>query len=155
MHPDAAKGRNANEPVRLCLSSSRGDGIDGAWWPRVDRMTLELPQLVKALTPVLDDITAISVNWPSLERPPDLNWFGWQHKPQHIMTVSGRLGRVNLLIVPYQTQSGLAMMVLRRAAGLPIDPDDLAKPAYLTAGRIVRAARLQWEQQSKTSGSDP
>jgi hypothetical protein len=59
------------------------------------------------------------------------------------MTVNGEEARVNLLIIPYATYSGLALMVLRRAAGLPITPADRDKPAYLTAGSILQAAARQ------------
>lgn len=134
--------RSAN-PIRLSLASQLGGDIDGAWWPRVDRMTLELPGLIQVLTPLLGDITAINVNWPHLQRPPDLNWPGWEHKNQHIITVDGGQARASLLIVAYATYSGLALMVLRRAAGLPIAPADRDKPAFVTAGSILQAARRQ------------
>ena len=134
--------RSAN-PVRLSVANELGGDIDGAWWPRVDRMTIELPNLVAALTPLLGEITSINVNWPPLQRPPDFNWPGWEHKPQHVMTVNGEAERINLLIVPYTTHSALALMVLRRAASLPIAPADRDKPAFLTAGSILQAALTQ------------
>lgn len=134
--------RSAN-PVRLSVAHELGGDIDGAWWPRVDRMTIELPNLIAALTPLLGEITSINVNWPPLQRPPDFNWPGWEHKPQHVMTVHGGDARVNLLIIPYTTYSGLALMVLRRAASMPIMPADRDKPAFLTAGTILQAATRQ------------
>ncbi|MGA9490040.1 MAG: DUF5994 family protein [Mycobacterium sp.] len=134
--------RSAN-PVRLSVAHELGGDIDGAWWPRVDRMTIELPNLVAALTPLLGEITSINVNWPPLQRPPDFNWPGWEHKPQHVMTVNGEDARVNLLIIPYTTYSGLALMVLRRAASMPIMPADRDKPAFLMAGSILQAASKQ------------
>ena len=134
--------RSAN-PVRLSVASRLGKEIDGAWWPRVDRMTVELPGLVLALTPLLGDIVSIAVNWPHLQRPPDFNWPGWERKPQHVMTVNGEAARINLLIVPYTTNSALALMVLRRAASLPIAPADRDKPAFLRAGSILQAALTQ------------
>ncbi len=134
--------RSAN-PVRLSVAHELGGDIDGAWWPRVDRMTIELPNLIAALTPLLGEITSINVNWPPLQRPPDFNWPGWEHKPQHVMTVHGGDARVNLLIIPYTTYSGLALMVLRRAASMPIMPADRDKPAFLTAGTILQAATKQ------------
>jgi hypothetical protein len=134
--------RSAN-PVRLSLATELGGEIDGAWWPRVDRMTLELPGLVEALTPLLGDITSINVNWPHLQRPPDFNWPGWEHKTQHVITVNGEKAQVNLLIIAYTTYSGLALMVLRRAAGLTIVPADREKPAFVTAGSILQAAMRQ------------
>jgi hypothetical protein len=134
--------RNAN-PVRLSLAGELGRDIDGAWWPRADRITNELPRLVAVLTPLLGHITAINVNWPSLQRPPDLNRPGWEHKRQHVMTLDGRQACANLLIVPYATHTALAMMVLRCAANLPIKAADLDKPAFVTADSILRAAQLQ------------
>ena len=48
-------------PVRLAVARELGRDIDGAWWPRVDRITAELPNLVATLTPLLGDITSINV----------------------------------------------------------------------------------------------
>jgi hypothetical protein len=134
--------RRAN-PIRLCVARELGHDIDGAWWPRADRITNELPNLVSVLTPLLGDITSINVNWPPLQRPPDFNWPGWEHKHQHVITVNGSDACANLLIIPYATYSALALMVLRRAANLPIDPADRDKPAFLTAGSILLAAQQQ------------
>lgn len=106
-------------------------------------MTVELPGLIQALTPSLGDITSISVNWPHLQRPPDFNWPGWETKPQHVITVTGDKAQVRLLIIAYTTHAALALMVLRRAAGLSIMPADRDKPAFVTAGSILRAALTQ------------
>jgi Family of unknown function (DUF5994) len=144
-------GRRGN-PIRVCVARELGHDIDGAWWPRADRLTNELPNLVAALTPLLGGITSINVNWPPLQRPPDFNWPGWQGKRQHVITVDGSDARVNLLIIPYATCSGLALMVLRRAADLHIDPADRLKPAFLTAGLILHAAQQQ-HASTKTHGS--
>jgi len=135
--------RRRDNPLRLCIARQLGRGIDGAWWPRADRITNELPGLIAALVPLLGDISSINVNWPPLQRPPDFNWPGWEHKRQHVMTLNGGEARANLLIVPYATESALALMVLRRAADLPIDPVDQAKPGFLTAGSILQAALQQ------------
>jgi hypothetical protein len=134
--------RRAN-PIRLSVARELGHDIDGAWWPRADRITNELPNLVSILTPLLGDITSINVNWPPLQRPPDFNWPGWEHKPQHVMTVNGVDACANLLIIPYATYSALALMVMRCAANLPIEAADRDKPAFLTAGAILRAAQNQ------------
>jgi hypothetical protein len=140
--------RRAN-PVRLSVARELGRDIDGAWWPRADRITNELPNLVAVLTPLLGDVTSINVNWPPLQRPPELNWPGWEHKRQHIMTVNGGHASANLLIIPYATYSTLALMVLRCAADLPIEAGDRRKPAFLIAGSILRAAQLQCASRSQ------
>lgn len=134
--------RNAR-PIRLTVARELGHDIDGAWWPRADRITNELPNLVAILTPLLGDITTINVNWSPLQRPPDLNWPGWEGKRQHVMTVGGTQAQVNLLVISYATNSALALMVMRCAARLPIESADLDKPACLTAGSILRCARQQ------------
>jgi hypothetical protein len=135
--------RHRDNLVRLCIARQLGRDIDGAWWPRADRITNELPALISILIPLLGDITSINVNWPPLQRPPDFNCPGWEHKRQHVMTLNGGEARANLLIIPYATDSALALMVLRRAADLPIDASDQGKPAFFTAGSILQAALHQ------------
>lgn len=142
--------RRAN-PVRLSVARELGRAIDGAWWPRADRITNELPELVEALSPLLGGIESINVNWPSLQRPPDLNWSGWERKRQHVITFIGGDARVNLLIIPYATYSALALMVMRCAANLPVEARDQLKPAYLTACSVLRAA----QQQCGAARSEP
>ena len=136
-------GRCQANPVRLSVAVELGHEIDGAWWPHADRITNELSNLVAALTPLLGDINAINVNWSPLQRPPDLNWRGWEHKRQHVMTLSGTDSSANLLIISYATHTALAVMLMRCAANLPIDAADRDKPAFLTAGSILRAAQQQ------------
>lgn len=144
----AARSRRQATPIRLSVARHLGRDIDGAWWPRADRITNELPELVAVLTPLLGDVTSINVNWSSLQRPPDFNWPGWEGKRQHVMTVSGALGCANLLIVSYATHSALALMVLRCAANLPVEGADRTKPAFIAAEAIVRAAHQQRERSS-------
>lgn len=141
---DAADRRRARaNPIRVSVGCELGRAIDGAWWPRADRITNELPGLVALLTPLLGGIDSINVNWPPLQRPPDFNWPGWEHKRQHVITVVGADARVNLLIVPYATYSALALMVLRCAAGLPVETRDMGKRVFVTAAAILRAAQQQ------------
>ena len=148
-------GRRTANPVRLSVSRQLGGEIDGAWWPRADRITNELPNLVAVLTPLLGNITSINVNWSPLQRPPDLNWPGWQGKRQHVMTVSGTHDSANLLIISYATHSGLALMVMRCAANLTIEAADRDKPAFLTAGSILRAAQQQRAVATPQGDSSP
>ncbi|WP_249026281.1 DUF5994 family protein [Mycobacterium parmense] len=137
------RGRRKVDSLRLSVARELGREIDGAWWPRTDRMTNELPGLIAVLTPLLGEIGSINVNWPPLQRPPDFNWRGWEHKRQHVMTVNGAQARANFLIVPYATYTALALMVLRRAADLPVESADQTKPAFLAAGSILQAVRQQ------------
>ena len=125
---NVVRRRGRANPVRLSVARELGRDIDGAWWPRADRITNELPDVVGVLTPMLGDITSINVNWQPLQRPPDFNWPGWEHKRQHVMTISGENGCANLLIIPYATYSALALMVMRCAANLPVASADREKP---------------------------
>jgi Family of unknown function (DUF5994) len=127
-------------PIRVSVGRELGQSVDGAWWPRADRITNELPQLVAVLTPLVGGITG---NLPHLQRPPDFNWPGWEGKKQHIMNIQGETACANLLVVAYATNSALALMVLRCAANLPIDVADRGKPAFQTADSILRAAHQQ------------
>ncbi len=135
--------RRHSTPIRLTLATELGHDIDGAWWPRTDRIGVELPELILALRARLGEITNITVNWPPLQRPPDLNWQGWQHKQQHVMTVTGVDALANILIVPYSTNGTLALMMLRRAADLPVATAHRETVPFQTAGSILYAARQQ------------
>src|ERR1700722_6938344 len=136
-----AGARRSASPVRLTLAPRLGNKIDGAWWPRTGLISRELPELISVLAVRLGQVIDINVNWSSLQRQPDLNWAWWQGIRPHIMTVSGRDAGAKLLIVPHPTSTALAVMILRRAAGLPIDAAHRECHAYQTAECIVRAAR--------------
>jgi Family of unknown function (DUF5994) len=148
-------GRGSTNPIRLTVARDLGRDIDGAWWPRADRITNELPHLVAVLTPLLGDITSINVNWPPLQRPPDFNRPGWEQQPQHVMTVSGGDGCANLLIISYVTYNPLGLMLLRCAADLPIEAADRDNPAFLTASSILRAAQQQSASQRAAIRTKP
>lgn len=138
-----AGGWRRTTPVRLSLAFRLGHEIDGAWWLRTGYVAGELADLVAVLGPRLGQIIDISVNWSSSQRPPELNWLDWHRKPQHIMTIKGRDRGANLLIVPYTTSSAMATMVLRQAAGLPVDPAHRDTLPFRTAEAILCTARLQ------------
>jgi hypothetical protein len=137
--------RRRRNPIRLSIARPLGHTIDGAWWPRAEHIDPELAQLVTILTPLLGNIRTINVNWSSLQRPPALNWPGWENKRQHVITVIGATGRANILVIPCATGRPLAVMVMRRAARMPIAPDDRGKATFATAGAILRAAAQQGE----------
>jgi hypothetical protein len=138
---NTAGAQRLASPVRLTLASRLGNEIDGAWWPRTGQISRELRELVSVLDARLGQIIDINVNWSSLQRPPDLNWDGWRGIHQHVMTVTGRDARANLLIVPHRTSTALAVLVLRRAADLPIYAAHRDSRAFQTADCVVRAAR--------------
>jgi hypothetical protein len=135
--------RPAAGPVRLTLASRLGRGIDGAWWPRTADTGQELSGLIAVLRTRLGQILDIEVNWSSSQNPPKLDSYGWEGMHQRVMTIRGRDGSANLLIVPHRTRTALAVMVLRLTAGLPIYAPHRDTPAYRTAECVLRTARSQ------------
>lgn len=135
-------------PVRIAMATTRGSDIDGAWWPRASSVASELPELVDALHRPLGEILDIRVNWSATEPAPDLSSMttyamsmpGWRHSPQRLMFVSGRQGHAKLLVIPHLTSSALGLMVLRRAAALPIPDTEQVSTVFKTADCVVRAA---------------
>lgn len=138
---DSVAPRRPATPVRLTLASRLGNKIDGAWWPRTGLISRELTELVSVLDVRLGGVVDINVSWSSLQRQPDLNWDWWRGIKPHIMTVGGHDARAKLLIVPHRTGTALAVMVLRRAAGLPVFEAHRDSRAFQTAECIVRVAQ--------------
>ena len=142
----AAGQRRPVSQVRLTLAADLGHGIDGAWWVRTGRIARELPDLIAALGSRLGEIVDITVNWSS-QGPPILSSYGWESKHQPVMTIRGANAQANLLVIPNRTSAALAVMVLRRAADLPIDGVHVDTEAYRVADSILRAARNQCTAQ--------
>ena len=149
---NAACGRRLARPVRLSLASELGGDLDGAWWPYTASLADELPGLVDTLMRRLGAVIDISVNWSSLAGSPDLDALipraakplpGLKVRHQRVMVITGRDGGANLMVVPCMTTSALAVMVLRKAAALPIAPHEVDSETFRTAETIVRAARVE------------
>lgn len=151
-HPSVRGGRRLASPVRVTLAARLGDDLDGAWWPRTGCVARELPDLIDALNKPLGGITNISVNWASTDGSPDLDSVqlggatasrtrGCSH--QHLITLTGRTGRANLLVVPHLTTASLATMLLRRAAGKPIPAAERSTAVFQNADYIVEVARSE------------
>jgi hypothetical protein len=138
---EAPRPRRPSSPLRITLAPRLGNTIDGAWWPRTGLISRELPELTAVLAVRLGEIVDIDVNWSSLQRQPDVNWDWWQGIRPHIMTISGRDAQAKLLLVPHRTGAALAMMVLCRAAGLPVHEAHRDSRALVTADSIVRMAQ--------------
>jgi hypothetical protein len=141
-----------SSPVRFTLASILGDGLDGAWWPHSASIARELPELIEALREPLGRVIDIGVNWSPLEGVPDLDSLnrhgvaatpGRESRRFRVITVTGSDARADLLVVPCRTSSGLAVMLLRQAADLPILYAHQHTQAFQTACAIVTAARGQ------------
>jgi hypothetical protein len=154
---DVSQRRSASS-IRLTLASVLGDDLDGAWWPHSASIARELPELIDALRDSLGKVVDIGVNWSPFDGVLDLDSLtrrgvaalpGWKERHQRVMAVTGSHARANLLVVPSRTTPALAVMVLRHAAALPIEPRQLETPVYRAAEDIVRAARAECAQRAK------
>ena len=145
----SAGGRRCARPVRITLARVLGGDIDGAWWPHSASAANELPELIGALHRPLGEIVDIKINWAATDAAPDLDSMGhdaksmprWRRRRQRLMAIDGTRGRVTLLVVPYMTAPALGLMVLRRAADMPISDARQAGRVFETAERIVRTAQ--------------
>jgi Family of unknown function (DUF5994) len=146
---NGVRGRRLASPVRVSLALELGGDLDGAWWPHSASVAQELPELIGALVPRLGQIVDISVNWSALAGSPNLDW-GYRAATaevvpcrQRLMTITGSTALARLLVVPNRTASVLAVMVLRRAADLPVEPAERQSEVFRTADHFVRAARVE------------
>lgn len=142
----------SRSPVRVTVADKLGNSVDGAWWPHTPSIARELPELIDALRKSLGKVVSIDVNWSALDGTPDLDT-QYRHgnvglpgddiRDPRVMTVTGDRARANLLVVPWRTSTALAVMVLRRAAALPILATHADTEAFRAADAIVRGACAQ------------
>jgi hypothetical protein len=139
-------------PVRFTLGSNLSSDLDGAWWPYSVSIARELSGLTAALRDPLGEVIDIGVSWSPLQGVADLDLFhrrgvaampGPATAQLRVMTFTGSRARANLLVVPCGTSIGLAVMLLRQAADLPVMYAHQHTPAHDAASVIVRAARAQ------------
>jgi Family of unknown function (DUF5994) len=150
----SAGARRCARPVRITLARVLGRDIDGAWWPHSGSVAGELPELIGALHRPLGQIVGIKINWAPTDAAPDLDSMGHdaismpgcQRRRQRLMVIDGTRGRVKLLVVPHMTAPALGLMVLRRAADMPISDARQAGRVFETADRIVRVAQAESAQ---------
>lgn len=147
----SAGARRCARPVRITLARALGGDIDGAWWPHSASVANELPELIRALHRPLGEIVDIKINWQPSDAAPDLDSMShdaksvprWGQRRQRLMVIDGTRGRVTLLVVPHMTAPALGLMVLRRAADMPISDARQAGRVFETAERIVRTAQAE------------
>jgi hypothetical protein len=146
------QGRDSSSPVRFTLGSNLACGLDGAWWPYSVSIARELSGLTTALREPLGEVIDVGVNWTPLQGVTDLDLFHRRGGPAlpgaaaahlRVMTITGTRARANLLVVPCGTSIGLAVMLLREAADLPVLYTHQHTRAHDAACVIVSAARAQ------------
>ncbi|MEV0114877.1 DUF5994 family protein [Streptomyces sp. NPDC050844] len=114
-------------PLRLRLTPP-GNGpqhIDGAWWPRSDDLTAELPRLIRALPHSWAQIAHVTVNAATWSAFPgrilianhviQLHRAAGPHAPNTVCLIAPGRGRWDLLAVPPHTAKAEAMRLMATA----------------------------------------
>lgn len=130
-HNDRADELNRTTPLhtprlRLKPKASEIGAVDGAWWPRTDDLTAELPDLLAVLSVRLGRIDRVLYNlseWATAPvklafagRPVRLD--GYRYQPGHSIEVLGlNRDRIFLMIVPAATAPDGAHAAMMAAAG--------------------------------------
>ncbi|MFF7990810.1 DUF5994 family protein [Kitasatospora xanthocidica] len=117
-----------DSPARLSLTPGgvRPGRLDGAWWPRSRDLLLELPALAADIDEQWGRITRITVNparWPVIpSRIPvtghtvHAGWFTTEQDEHTIAVFSYAPRRLNLLVVPPETDAVGAARLMAEAA---------------------------------------
>ncbi|MFB8241476.1 DUF5994 family protein [Kitasatospora purpeofusca] len=115
--------------ARLSLAPGglRHSRLDGAWWPRSRNLLLELPALAADIDERWGRITRITVNpaqWPVIPRRIPVTghivhagWFTTEQDEHTIAVFSYAPRRLNLLVVPPETDAVDAARLMAEAAG--------------------------------------
>ncbi|WP_078896281.1 DUF5994 family protein [Streptomyces sp. NRRL S-495] len=116
-------------PARLSLTPGgvRPGRLDGAWWPRSRDLLLELPALAADIDERWGRITRITLNpaqWPVIPRRIPVaghtvhaGWFTTEQDEHTIAVFSYAPRRLNLLVVPPETDAVDAARLMAEAAG--------------------------------------
>ncbi|MFI6444083.1 DUF5994 family protein [Kitasatospora sp. NPDC050543] len=114
--------------LRLSLTphGSAPGRLDGAWWPHSRNLLLELPALVAELDSTWGRVTRITVNphrWPVVPRRIPVGghvihvgWFLEEQDQHEMMIRSFSPGRLDLLVIPPETDDGEAARLMDAAA---------------------------------------
>lgn len=140
-HEEVLRVTSAQHDPRLVLPhSSTADGVpDGGWWPRSRDPATELPSLIAAVTDRLDPVHRITLNAAAWDGRPQiimtaegrevrLDWFG--ASDAHTISLIGSRGaRLDLILIPPDTATILALACLAIAAGAPTPHRPVPPPA--------------------------
>jgi hypothetical protein len=115
--------------LRLKPKAPRSGYVDGAWWPRSDDLTAELPDLLAVLSVRLGRIDRVLYNFDEWAKAPAklatggraVRLDGYRLQPANTIEVLGlNRDRIVLLVVPSRTDPDRAHTTMMAAAG----PDD-------------------------------
>ncbi|MCM6779007.1 DUF5994 family protein [Nocardia sp. CDC159] len=134
--------------------------VDGAWWPRSNELTTELPDMLEVLAPRLGPIHRVIYHlddWPGAPRQfaaagRRVRLDGYRYAPAHAIDIVDIGGtRIALMVIPAQTSPDSAHAAMTSAA----DPSTTSTVGDLLAV-IVRydtdntetaAAQQRWDSE--------
>ena len=111
--------------LRLKPKASRSGHVDGAWWPRSDDLTTELPDLIAVLSFRLGAVDRVAYNldeWASAPVELAIGGYavhldGHHCQPPHTVEVQDtNRNKMVLLVVPLQTEPDHAHAIVMAAA---------------------------------------
>ncbi|MFD0408927.1 DUF5994 family protein [Kitasatospora sp. NPDC127116] len=146
--------RDSTARLSLTPGGVRPGRLDGAWWPRSRDLLLELPVLAAEIDERWGRITRITVNpaqWPVIPRRIPVaghtvhaGWFTTEQDQHTVAVFSYAPRRLNLLVVPPETDAVDAARLMAEAAD----------PANTMAASGLLAVGTRDGAQRPRSGSD-
>ncbi|AOR36751.1 hypothetical protein BFF78_41985 [Streptomyces fodineus] len=155
-----AEERLSSAPARLSLTppASAPGLLDGAWWPRSRDLLREIPGLTDALDARWGRITRVIVNpahWPVIPHKVPVTghivhvgWFAAEQDPNKLILLSYTVGRLDLLVIPPETEPTAAARLMAAAAvpgSLCTASGLMADEAMSRNAAEVRSREEEWE----------
>lgn len=163
--------RNATVPthtprLRLKSKAPQSGYVDGAWWPRTDDLTTELPDLLAVLSVRLGRIDRVLYRLKAWAAAPRelvtggraVHLDGYRLQPTNTIEVLGLdRDRLTLLVIPPYTDAADAHTAMMTAA----EPDNTATvdgllrigPRDRDRRRQAATAQQRWESDGGTTAS--
>ncbi|WP_175408573.1 DUF5994 family protein [Streptomyces sp. TRM64462] len=128
IEPTITQQRPSSTSARLSLAprGSAPGRLDGAWWPRSRDLLREIPALTDVLDARWGRITRVTVNpahWPVIPRKVPVTghtvhvgWFADEQDPHTLILLSYTVGRLDLLVIPPETEPSAAARLMAAAA---------------------------------------
>jgi hypothetical protein len=160
IEPTISKEHLSSASARLSLAPTGSDPglLDGAWWPRSRDLLREIPTLTDVLDACWGRITRVTVNpahWPVIPRKVPVTghtvhvgWFADEQDPNKVMLLSYTVGRLDLLVIPPETESAAAarlMAVATVPGGIRTASGLMAHEAIRHDAAEARSREEEWE----------
>lgn len=119
------RGPENTPRLRLKPKAPRTGHVDGAWWPRTDDLTHELPDLLAVLSVRLRAVDRVMYNLAEWAKVPqrlttggrEVQLEGYRMQPANTLQVLGHgRGKILLLVVPPHTEPETAHEAMMTAA---------------------------------------